>query len=42
MATIGHIQEFNSEKEDILAYLERVQIFLIANSIIADKKVLYC
>ena len=39
MATIGHIQEFDPEKEKVSAYLERVQMFLIANSIEAEKKV---
>ena len=39
MATIGHIQEFDPEKEKVSAYLERVQMFLVANSIEADKKV---
>lgn len=40
MATIGHIQEFDPEKTKVSAYLERVQMFLIANNIAADKKVL--
>ena len=39
MATIGHIQEFDPEKEKVSAYLERVQMFLVANSIEAEKKV---
>ena len=37
MATIGHIQEFDPEKESVSAYLERVQMFLVANSIEAEK-----
>ena len=39
MATIGQIQEFEPEKEKVTAYLERVQMFLLANSIKDDKKV---
>ena len=39
MATSGHIQEFDPEKERVLAYLERVQMFLVANNIEAEKKV---
>ena len=39
MATIGHIQEFDPEKEKVSAYLERVQMFLVVNSIEAEKKV---
>ena len=37
MATIGHIQEFDPIKEKVSAYLERVQMFLVANSIEAEK-----
>ena len=39
MTTIGQIQEFDPEKEKVTAYLERVQMFLVANSIQEDKKV---
>ena len=39
MTTIGQIQEFDPKKEKVTAYLERVQMFLVANSIQEDKKV---
>ena len=39
MATLGKIQEFKSEDETIEAYLERMQLFIDANSIKDDKKV---
>ena len=31
MATVGRIKEFNPEKKQISAYLERVELFFIAN-----------
>jgi RNase H-fold protein (predicted Holliday junction resolvase) len=39
MATLGKIQEFKSEDETIEAYLERMQLFIDANSIKDDKRV---
>ena len=39
MATIGQIGEFKPEKECIAAYLERLQLFFIANSIAEGKQV---
>ena len=39
MVMIGHIQEFDREKQKVSAYLEWVQMFLIANSIEMAKKV---
>ena len=39
MATIGSIQEFDVETESVSAYLERVQLFMVANAINDDKKV---
>ena len=35
---IGHIQEFDPEKEKVSADLESVQMFLVANSIEAEMK----
>ena len=39
MAMIEHMQEFDPKKEKVSAYLERVQMFLVADSIEAEKKV---
>ena len=39
MATIGQIGEFNLEEEKILAYLERIQLSFITNSVAEDKLV---
>ena len=36
---IGRIQEFDAETESITAYLERVQLFAMANAVDDDKKV---
>ena len=38
-ATIGIIQEFDGEVEPVTAYLERVQLFMHANTIANEKKV---
>ena len=39
MATVGHIEAFNPENERISAYLERVQLFFVANGVKEDKQV---
>ena len=39
MATVGRIEEFNPEKERISAYLERVELFFIANGVEDAKQV---
>ena len=39
MARLGQVNEFNPEKETISAYLERVEMFFLANDIHEDKKV---
>ena len=39
MVMTGHMQEFDPKKEKASAYLERVQMFLVADSIKAEKKV---
>ena len=39
MATVARIEEFNSEKERISAYLERVELFLVANDVADGKQV---
>lgn len=39
MATVGHIEEFNPEKERISAYLERVKLFFVANDVEEAKQV---
>ena len=39
MARLGQVNEFNGEKETISAYLERVEMFFLANHIYEDKKV---
>ena len=39
MTTIGSLQEFCMESESITAYLERVQLFMRANSVEDRKKV---
>ena len=36
---IGHIQEFQPENELLSSYLERVQLFFIANDVVEEKKV---
>ena len=36
---IGRIQEFDAETESITAYLEHVQLFMMANAVDDDKKV---
>ena len=36
---IGHIQEFQLENELLSSYLERVQLFFIANDVVEEKKV---
>ena len=38
-AVIGHIGEFKPDVETITTYLERMEVFLMANSIDAEKKV---
>ena len=39
MATIRRIEELNPEKERISAYLERVELFFIANGVVYAKQV---
>ena len=39
MATVGRIEEFNPEKERISAYLERVELFFVANDVEDGKQV---
>ena len=39
MASFGRLEEFSPEKETISNYLERVEIFFLANSIANEKKV---
>ena len=39
MATIGQLSEFQPETEKASAYLERVKLFLLANSVGDDKQV---
>ena len=39
MATLGHIGKFEPTEENILAYLERVELFFTANGIKDEKKV---
>ena len=39
MASFGRLEEFSPEKETISNYLERVEIFFLANSIADGKKV---
>ena len=39
MTTIGRIGEFKPDEEQISAYLERIQLFLTANSIGENKQV---
>ena len=37
MATFGRLEEFNPRKETISSYLERIELYFMANEI-ADKK----
>ena len=39
MATVGRIEEFNSDNERISAYLERVELYFIANGVTEEKQV---
>ena len=39
LATVGRIEEFNPKKERISAYLERVELFFIANGVKDAKQV---
>ena len=39
MATVGHIEVFNPDNERISAYLERVELFFIANGVAEGKQV---
>ena len=39
MTQIGRIQEFQPDNETVSAYLERVDIYFVANGTLADKKV---
>ena len=39
MATVGRIEEFNPEKEQISAYLERVELLFVANDVEDRKQV---
>ena len=39
MATIGQVQEFDHGRETVTAYLERVQMFFVANKIEEDRQV---
>ena len=39
MATVGHIEAFNPDNELISAYLERVELFFIANGVAEGKQV---
>ncbi len=38
MTTIGKIEEFRPDTERFSAYLERVELFFVANDIPAEKK----
>ena len=38
--TIGHMQEFNPASETVSAYLERFELFVTANAIVDEKRVL--
>ena len=35
----GHLETFNPDSETIVAYLERVELFLQANAVAEEKKV---
>jgi len=39
MVTVGHIELFNLDNKQIAAYLERVELFFIANGVKEDKQV---
>jgi len=39
MATVGHTGVFNLDNEQITAYLERVELFFVANRVKEDKQV---
>ena len=39
MATVGHIEEFNSDTEQISMYLEQVELYFIANRVVEEKQV---
>ena len=39
MATLGDIETFKPETESIATYLERVEMFLVANQVHASRKV---
>ena len=39
MATVGHIEEFNPEKERTSAYVERVELFFVANNVEDGKQI---
>lgn len=36
MTTLGHIEEFNLETESMVAYLERIELFFVANQVEED------
>ena len=38
MATIGTVGEFSPEMESIILYLERVEVFFVANQVEDDRK----
>ena len=39
MATVGHLEQFNPEKDRISAYLERVELYFVANGVEDVKQV---
>jgi len=39
MATVGQLGKFDPEEEKISAYLERVELYLIANGVKEERKV---
>ena len=39
--TLGTLQEFNPESEDIFTYLERVEIYFAANDVSDEKRYLF-
>ena len=36
---VGHIEEFNPDKEQISTYLERLELFFVANEVVDEKQV---
>ena len=39
MATLGKIQEFNPDSDSVNAYIERVNLFFVANDVAEGKRV---